>query len=61
MFLKGCQTGLLTMHIIIDGYNLIRQSDFLRRIERISLEEGRKTLIRTMSLYRKQRGHRVTI
>ncbi|MCX5844803.1 MAG: NYN domain-containing protein [Deltaproteobacteria bacterium] len=49
------------MHIIIDGYNLIRQSDALRRHERFSLEEGRKALIRSISLYKKQRGHKVTI
>ena len=47
------------MHIIIDGYNLIRQSDSLRRFERINLEEGRKALIRSVSFYGKQ--HRVTI
>jgi Predicted RNA-binding protein containing a PIN domain len=49
------------MHIIIDGYNLIRQSDALRRYERYSLEEGRKALIRSISLYKKQRGHKVTV
>ncbi|MGA3206603.1 MAG: NYN domain-containing protein [Syntrophales bacterium] len=49
------------MHIIIDGYNLIRQSDALRRYERFSLEEGRKALIRSISPYKKQRGHKVTV
>jgi predicted RNA-binding protein with PIN domain len=49
------------MHIIIDGYNLIRQSDTLRRYERFSLEDGRKALIRSISLYKKQRGHKVTV
>jgi hypothetical protein len=49
------------MHIIIDGYNLIRQSDSLRQYERFSLEEGRKALIRFMAVYRKQKGHKVTI
>ncbi|MGD1152237.1 MAG: NYN domain-containing protein [Syntrophales bacterium] len=49
------------MHIIIDGYNLIRQSDALRRYERFSLEEGRNALIRGISLYKKQRGHKVTV
>ena len=49
------------MHIIIDGYNLIRQSDALRRYERFSLEDGRKALIRSISLYKKQRGHKVTV
>jgi predicted RNA-binding protein with PIN domain len=49
------------MHIIIDGYNLIRQSDTLRRYERVSLEEGRKALIQSMSLYKRLKGHKVTI
>jgi uncharacterized protein len=49
------------MHLIIDGYNLIRQSDTLKRHERFSLEEGRKALIRSISLYKRQRGHKVTV
>ena len=52
---------LAIMHIIIDGYNLIRQSDKLRRYEMFSLEDGRKALIRSISLYEKQRGHKVTV
>jgi len=49
------------MHIIIDGYNLIRQSANLRRYERISLEEGRNALIHVVSLYKKKKGHKMTI
>jgi predicted RNA-binding protein with PIN domain len=49
------------MHIIIDGYNMIRQSDTLRRHERFSLEAGRNALIHRASLYKKHKGHRVTI
>jgi predicted RNA-binding protein with PIN domain len=49
------------MHIIIDGYNLIRQSDTLRRYERFSLDEGRKALINSISQYRRKKGHEVTI
>lgn len=49
------------MHIIIDGYNLIRQSDALRRSERASLEEGRKALIRFIMPYRQAKSHRITI
>ena len=49
------------MHVIIDGYNLIRQSDSLKRFEGISLESGRNELIRRVSLYKKSRGHRITI
>ena len=49
------------MHIIVDGYNLIRQSDTFRHSERKSLEEGRNALIRSLAVYRKIRGHRVTV
>ncbi|MBW6486614.1 MAG: NYN domain-containing protein [Syntrophobacterales bacterium] len=48
------------MRIIIDGYNLIRQSSF-RQYERISLEAGRKALIRSLAAYRKNRGHSITV
>jgi len=49
------------MHIIVDGYNLIRQSDALRRYERHSLEEGRRALVLNLARYRKARGHRITV
>jgi len=49
------------MHIIIDGYNLIRQSEALRRFDSFGLEAGRKELLRLLSLYRKSRGHRITV
>ncbi len=49
------------MHIIVDGYNLIRQSDALRQHERRSLEEGRRALVRRLAGFREQRGHRITI
>lgn len=49
------------MHIIIDGYNLIRQSDSMGRFESFSLQSGRNELIRRTSLYKKARGHRITI
>jgi uncharacterized protein len=49
------------MHLIVDGYNLIRQSDTLRGYERISLEAGRQALVRSLSGYRKLRGHRITV
>jgi predicted RNA-binding protein with PIN domain len=49
------------MHLIIDGYNLIRQSDTFRRSEKISLEEGRHALLRSLSHYRRRTGHRITV
>ena len=49
------------MHLIVDGYNLIRQSDTLRGYERISLEAGRQALVRSLADYRKLRGHPITV
>jgi hypothetical protein len=49
------------MHIIIDGYNLIRQSDALRSAERRSLEEGRTALLRGLARYKRARGHKITV
>jgi hypothetical protein len=49
------------MHILIDGYNLIRQSIRLRRFERQSLEAGRNALIGWLAEYRNRKGHRITV
>lgn len=49
------------MNIIIDGYNLIKQSDSLRRFERFGLEEGRNELIRRLSNFKKKRGHEIIV
>ena len=52
---------LCLMYIIIDGYNLIRQSVSLRRQEGKSLEAGRLALLQTLSDYRRKKGHRITV
>lgn len=49
------------MHIIIDGYNLIRQCETFRHFEKQSLEAGRQALISRLSLYREQKKHRITV
>ena len=49
------------MHILIDGYNLIRQSIDLRRFERQSLEAGRNALIAWLSEYQRRKDHRITV
>jgi uncharacterized protein len=49
------------MHLVIDGYNLIRQSEFLRQAERQGLEAGRKRLIEALSAFKKARGHAITV
>lgn len=49
------------MHIIIDGYNLIRQSDLLRRQEKQSLEAGRRALILSLLQYKRKKSHKITV
>jgi hypothetical protein len=49
------------MHILVDGYNLIRQSPEFRSFEQLGLESGRKHLISRLEQFRKMRGHKITI
>lgn len=51
----------MSIHIVIDGYNLIRQSPTLRTIEHRGLEEGRDALLRHLDSYRKAKHHPVTV
>lgn len=50
----------MSMHIIIDGYNLIRQSRSLRRKDRDDIQLGREALTKQLAAYKKIRGHRIT-
>lgn len=50
------------MHLIIDGYNLIRQSPALRHLDARDLEAGREALLLRLAAYRRRRpGHRLTV
>jgi len=49
------------MHIIIDGYNLIRQSQRLKEIERYDLQAGREALVEAVAAYRRLKPFPVTI
>jgi uncharacterized protein len=49
------------MYILVDGYNLIRQSDLLRRYERRGLEAGRLALMSKLADYKRKKGHRITV
>ena len=51
----------MSLHIIIDGYNLIRQSHALSAVEHESLEAGRDALIESLIAYRKMRPHPITV
>lgn len=49
------------MHIIIDGYNLVRQSKDLSRLDRADISRGREALIERLAVYRRFKPHRMTV
>ncbi len=49
------------MHIIIDGYNLIRQWPELAMLDRTDLEAGRQALLEELGAYRRAKGHQLTV
>lgn len=49
------------MHIIIDGYNLVRQSKELGRLDRADITRGREALIEKLAAYRRLKPHRITV
>ena len=51
----------MPLELIIDGYNLIRQSDSLRRLDARKLEQGRLALLERLAAYAKIRGHAITV
>ena len=51
----------MSIHIVIDGYNLIRQSPTLSVIDSRSLEEGRDALLEILASYKKVKHHSMTV
>lgn len=51
----------MALHIIIDGYNLIRQSRELAAIDRRDMQAGREALLDKLARYRKVKPYRVTV
>lgn len=49
------------LHLIIDGYNLIRQCPELSRLDAQDLEAGRQALLAWLAAYRQRRPHRLTV
>jgi len=49
------------IHIIIDGYNLIRQSDALSALDRQDIMLGREALVNQLATYKKIKPHRITV
>ena len=51
----------MAIHIIIDGYNLIRQSPDLARLDRQDLQLGREALVTMLAAYKKIKPHAITV
>ena len=51
----------MSLHIIIDGYNLIRQSPSLSSLDRRDIQLGRRALLDLLAAYKKLKPHRITV
>ena len=51
----------MSIHIIIDGYNLIRQSGYLSNLDLQDIQFGRDALIDMLASYKKIKAHRITV
>lgn len=51
----------MAIHLIIDGYNLIRQTPVLASREQEDLQEGREALLQWLAAYRQQKKHPMTV
>jgi len=49
------------MHLIVDGYNVIRQSQELQRLDARELEAGRLALLERLAAYRERSRHKITV
>ena len=51
----------MALHIIIDGYNLIKNSPTLSALDRQDLQLGREALIDLLANYKKVKPHKITV
>jgi len=51
----------MAFHLVIDGYNLIRQSPELRRFDKEGLEQGREMLLKELLAYQRIKKHAITV
>ncbi len=49
------------MFIVLDGYNFIKQSPELRRLEQVSLQKAREGLIEHLARYKRFKGHSIAV
>ena len=51
----------MPLHIVVDGYNLIRSSPELSRLDRRSLEDGREALLERLAAYKRIKRLPITV
>lgn len=51
----------MAIHIIIDGYNLIRRSPALSALDRKDLQMGRDALVDMLADYKRIKAHKITV
>jgi len=51
----------MALHLVIDGYNLMRQSPELRRFDKGELEQGRGILLKYLLAYQRTKKHAITV
>ncbi len=49
------------LHLIVDGYNLIRQSAAMSPMDQADLELGREGLLDRLAAYKRIKGHQITV
>ena len=49
------------LHLLIDGYNLIRQSAALGPVDRRDITAGREALLKRLAAYRRLKPHAMTV
>ena len=51
----------MSVHIIVDGYNIIRQSPVMGSLDRQDLQLGREALIDKLAAYKRLKKHKITV
>ena len=51
----------MSIHIIIDGYNLIRQSGSFSDLDRQDIQLGREALLDLLAAYQRIKHHKITV
>ena len=54
-------TGVMGFHIVIDGYNLIRQSRLFSVQDRLAMQMGRESLVDALAEYKKLKRYKITV